>query len=141
MNYNSTKVSVENQCINIDYFCGMSLHIGELIKKVVRTKNVKVEFLAKKLDMTQNNVFNIYKRESIGTSELLRLSEVLDYNFFVDLANQSMMVDAQTPEASLIMNETGDTYGKGVDKKAYHELALKYIQCLEENKQLRENLK
>jgi transcriptional regulator with XRE-family HTH domain len=62
--------------------CGMSIHIGQLIKEKVTEKRLSQEALGKMINTTKQNVGNIYKRRSIDTQLLLKLCAVLEYDFF-----------------------------------------------------------
>jgi transcriptional regulator with XRE-family HTH domain len=56
--------------------------IGQEIKQIVKKRGMTVEELAKALNVSKPNIFDIYKRESIDTGLLERLCKVLQYNFF-----------------------------------------------------------
>src|SRR5258706_6887324 len=60
----------------------MPVHIGEIIKRVMLEKNLSQEKLGKLINKNKQNVGNIFKRKSIDTDLLLKLSEALHYNFF-----------------------------------------------------------
>ncbi len=67
-----------------------SFHIGQYIKKVFKNKhgNHTNEWLAKQLNCQPNNVYNIFRRATIDTELLMKISEVLNYDFFADLSIQ-----------------------------------------------------
>ncbi|MEN9947669.1 MAG: hypothetical protein RL106_492 [Bacteroidota bacterium] len=56
--------------------------IGQEIKRVVKKRGITVEELAKALNVSQPNIFDIYRRESIDTDLLERFCKVLNFNFF-----------------------------------------------------------
>lgn len=56
--------------------------IGQEIRRVVKLRGLKVDELAKALNVSQPNIFDIYKRETIDTGLLERLCKVLNHNFF-----------------------------------------------------------
>jgi len=60
----------------------MPVHIGEIIKAKTLEKNLSQEKLGKLINKTKQNVGDIFKRKSIDTDLLLKLCEVLQYNFF-----------------------------------------------------------
>jgi predicted transcriptional regulator len=60
----------------------MELHIGEEIKKVLEEKGLKPDWLAKKISTSRRNLYDILKREEIGTNQLLQISKALNYDFF-----------------------------------------------------------
>ena len=70
----------------------MDLHIGSLIKH--RAKNLRIgpTDLGKKLDYSKIDVNKMFKRQSVQTELLVRVSKVLDHNFFIyyfDLCEKS----------------------------------------------------
>ncbi len=59
-----------------------SMHIGQLIKQKVEERHKTVVWLARELSCCRSNVYKIYEKSSIDTDILLRLSCILDYDFF-----------------------------------------------------------
>lgn len=58
------------------------VHIGKLIEKELHRQERSVTWFAKKLYCERTNVYNIFKRQSIDTELLLRISLILNCNFF-----------------------------------------------------------
>lgn len=58
------------------------VHIGTLIKEELRRQERSVAWFARKLCCERTNVYSIFKRESIDTALLLRISCILHHNFF-----------------------------------------------------------
>ena len=58
------------------------IHIGELIKAEVQRQGRSVSWLARELHCDRSNVYDIFKRQSIDTQQLLRISQLLGRNFF-----------------------------------------------------------
>jgi len=56
--------------------------IGEFIKVIAESKNLKPSDLGKKINTSKQNVSDIYKRITIDTELLLALSKALDFNLF-----------------------------------------------------------
>jgi hypothetical protein len=54
------------------------VHIGKLIDRQERS----ITWFAKRLYCDRSNVYAIFKRQSIDTEQLLRISIILKYNFF-----------------------------------------------------------
>ena len=61
-------------------------HIGRHIKEVVTQKGVKVPWVAQQLGCHRNNVYLIFSRPWIDTGTLMKLSIILQYNFFAELS-------------------------------------------------------
>ena len=61
-------------------------HIGRHIKEVVAQKGIKVPWIAQQLGCHRNNVYLIYSRQWIDTGTLMKLSIILQYDFFAELS-------------------------------------------------------
>ncbi len=61
---------------------GGMIHIGKLIEAELRRQERPVSWFARKLYCERTNVYDIFKRRSIDTDMLLRISLVLHHNFF-----------------------------------------------------------
>nr|WP_300796344.1 XRE family transcriptional regulator [uncultured Bacteroides sp.] len=64
------------------------VHIGHLIEEELRKQERSVTWFAKKLCCERTNVYSIFKRESIDTALLLRISTILHHNFFIYYTNE-----------------------------------------------------
>ncbi len=64
------------------FLLNIMIHIGHLIEEELRKQERSVTWFAKKLYCERTNVYSIFKRESIDTALLLRISKILGYNFF-----------------------------------------------------------
>ncbi len=59
------------------------VHIGKLIEEELHKQERSVTWFAKKLCYERTNVYSIFKRESIDTALLVRISKILHHNFFI----------------------------------------------------------
>lgn len=75
------------------------MHIGKLIREQVDKQGKSVVWLANQLSCSRTNIYKIYDRSSIDTGLLLRISLILDYNFF---APYSEKIERQQQLVSLI---------------------------------------
>ena len=57
-------------------------HIGQIIEKELHRKERSVTWFARRLYCDRTNVYNIFRRQSLDTELLLRISIILEYNFF-----------------------------------------------------------
>lgn len=64
------------------------MHIGHLIKEKfdLEPKGHTVKWFAEKLNCNVRNVYDIFSRSTIDTDLLLRISIILNYNFFEHLS-------------------------------------------------------
>lgn len=58
------------------------VHIGKLIEAELRKQERSVTWFANKLCYERTNVYSIFKRQSIDTELLVRISHILHHNFF-----------------------------------------------------------
>jgi len=58
-----------------------SQHIGSLIKQILKEKKISVKEFAEKLHCCCSNVYDIFKRQSINSDLLQKISKILDYDF------------------------------------------------------------
>ena len=58
------------------------IHIGELIAHVLEEEGRAASWLAKKLHYDKSNIYRILKNPTINTQLLLKISKLLDYDFF-----------------------------------------------------------
>jgi hypothetical protein len=58
------------------------LHIGKLIQDVLTDGGRAASWLAKHLHCDNSNVYRIFKNPMINTQQLLKISQILDYDFF-----------------------------------------------------------
>lgn len=63
------------------------IHIGKRIETILREKERTVAWFARKLYCNRQNVYDIFKRESIDTTLLQRISAILEHNFFKDISD------------------------------------------------------
>lgn len=62
------------------------LHIGKLIKQKLKEQERSGAWLARKLFTDASNVSKIIRKKHIDTELLMRISIILDYDFFKDLS-------------------------------------------------------
>ncbi len=60
----------------------MELHIGIIIKQRVDELGISKAEFARRINTTSQNIYGIFKRKSIDTNLLIKISQVLNHNFF-----------------------------------------------------------
>lgn len=58
------------------------VHIGEIIHELIKKKGLTAKEVAEFMNMSQSNLFAIYKKQEIDTHKLGRFSELLNKNLF-----------------------------------------------------------
>lgn len=67
----------------------MKVEIGHKIQEVFESKNIKLTEFADQLGTVRQNVYRIFKKTHVDTGLLLKVSQVLDHNFFQYYVNTS----------------------------------------------------
>lgn len=57
-------------------------HIGQVIKQELEKQERSVAWLARKLSCDRSNIYRIFQKESIDTCLLVRISIILQHDFF-----------------------------------------------------------
>ncbi|MBO4738568.1 MAG: XRE family transcriptional regulator [Bacteroidales bacterium] len=63
-----------------------NIHIGKRIRAKMKEQGRTNTWLAQQLPCSPNYVYIIYQKTSINTDMLIRISNILDYNFFDDFS-------------------------------------------------------
>lgn len=64
------------------------MHVGDFIKKEMVRQGRRVSWLANQLGCHRNNVYLIYSRSWIDTETLMKISAILQHDFFADLSKE-----------------------------------------------------
>lgn len=74
----------------------MKIHIGKKIKEAVKRSGISVTEFAAKINYSRRNIYSIFEKESVDTSLLIKISEVLEQDFFTHYnANPKKQVQPQ----------------------------------------------
>lgn len=71
------------------------MHIGQKIHERVKELRIRPTELAKTLRTSKQNLYGIFKRESIDTDLLLKLGKALDFDFFSYYTGMSLEANAK----------------------------------------------
>lgn len=63
------------------------INIGNKIKSILDKKGMTASEFAMRINKSRENVYSIFKRKSIDTALLLKISEVLEHDFFQHYTN------------------------------------------------------
>lgn len=63
------------------------MHIGQRIEQELRRQERTVTWLARKIHCNRQNIYDIFRRESIDTTLLQRISHALSHDFFRDISD------------------------------------------------------
>lgn len=65
------------------------IHIGKQIKEKLKESGKTVVWFSNALSCSRTNVYKLFGKASISTEDLYRISCILHYNFFEDLAAET----------------------------------------------------
>lgn len=69
------------------------IHIGSIIKTELDRQGRKPQWFAAQLNFERTNIYNIFRRKSIDTALLLRISQILQFDFFSFYSKQVPYVE------------------------------------------------
>lgn len=58
------------------------IHIGNQIKQLLEEKGLSISEFARRINFSRENVYSIFKRQTLDTGLLQKINKVLDYDFF-----------------------------------------------------------
>ena len=76
----------------------MLVHIGKEIEEKYQKSGMKLSEFAKRINTSSRNVYSIFTRAEIKTDQLLKISEVLEFDFFSLYATGSGNSVSEPPE-------------------------------------------
>ncbi len=97
--------------------------IGENIQKLSVKKGISVPFLADNLGMSVQNVYRLFKKQSIESKHLVRLSEILDVPvglFFSDVMDKTFPGKSKI-ELEKELDQLSSEYARS-DKARYEQI-------------------
>lgn len=68
---------------NTDCEMKKQIHIGSIIKEKFEASEHTVAWFARKINYDRTNIYRIFDRESIDTELLMKISEALNFDFFI----------------------------------------------------------
>ncbi|MDR1974943.1 MAG: XRE family transcriptional regulator [Bacteroidales bacterium] len=69
------------------------IHIGKKIKEVLKSQGRTATWFSQELPCDRSNLYHIFNNDSINTRQLLRISDILNYDFFLWISEESKMND------------------------------------------------
>ena len=88
----------------------MKMHIGKKIKEAVKKSGMSVTEFATRINYSRRNIYSIFEKESLDTSLLIKISEVLEQDFFTHYSagskkNNSQQGQVAEPSGATEYNE------------------------------------
>lgn len=89
----------------------MDLHIGSEIKRVLDEKGITPDWLAKQISTSRRNVYDIFNRQEVSTTQLAQISKALDFDFFslyrTSVANDGTTVFKKRSKVAVVVELDG----------------------------------
>lgn len=82
----------------------MTVEIGQKIKEVFDQRNLKLTDFADELGTVRQNVYRIFKKRHLDTGLLLKISQVLEHNFFQYYVSTDESSSEQSEEVKKLEN-------------------------------------
>ena len=80
--YNAILLSLKSSFYSKPTHYTTMIHIGNIIKKRFDEQGLSASWFAKQLCCDRTNIYSIFKRESIDTMLLSKISAILKHDFF-----------------------------------------------------------
>lgn len=65
-----------------------TIHLGTMIKKELKAQGRSVSWLARTIHMERTSIYKIFDRDSVDICLLIRISIVMNHDFFKDISNK-----------------------------------------------------
>jgi hypothetical protein len=115
----------------------MKVEIGHKIKEVFDSQNMKLTDFADELGTVRQNVYRIFKKRHLDTGLLLKISEVLNHNFFQYYTSNAETTDPQQTEQVRKLVKDASEYLRQLElAKKEIDYLRKIIKLMEEKAEL-----
>jgi plasmid maintenance system antidote protein VapI len=113
----------------------MIQHKGEIIEQRVRQSGMKISHVAEMLNMSRENLYDIFKRSDVDISKITQIGNVINYDFSLEFHKDYQMV-AQEPSSHFQLSNIQIVKRLEVELGMYKD---KYFMLLEQHNQLLAN--
>jgi hypothetical protein len=111
----------------------MPVEIGHKIKEVFDNQNMKLTHFADELGTVRQNVYRIFKKRHLDTGLLLKISQVLNHNFFQYYISTTPQEDVtQSMEVKKLLEEASQYQRQLELAKKEIDYLRKIIKLMEE---------
>jgi len=101
------------------------IHIGKLVKDIVRDRKLKDSEFAEKLNKSRQTVYDLYKRDNVDVKFLLTISEALEYDFFKHFIKEQKLADTEVSVQFKVKTTEIDEVLKWLSEKGNIEMSKK----------------
>lgn len=64
-----------------------NIHIGEMVKKELQKQDLTISWLARQVHQDASNLNKMLQKPSMHTDLLIRISQALHHDFFMEISN------------------------------------------------------
>lgn len=65
-----------------------TIHLGNMIKRELKSQGRSVSWLARTIKMERSSIYKIFERNSLDVALLIKISIVMDHDFFKDISQK-----------------------------------------------------
>lgn len=65
-----------------------TIHVGTMVKRELKAQGRSVVWLARTIKKERSSIYKIFERNSLDVALLIRISLVLDHDFFQDISDK-----------------------------------------------------
>ena len=69
-----------------------TIHLGNMIKRELKAQGRSVSWLARTIKMERSSIYKIFERNSLDVALLIKISIVMDHDFFKDISQKKELV-------------------------------------------------
>jgi predicted transcriptional regulator len=92
------------------------VHIGKCIKKRLKERNISISDFSGLLHTDKSNVYRLFQKKDINTEMLIRISNLLNYNFFAEFIDINEMTNIQEKKIYIAVEIEQKSLNKLYDK-------------------------
>ena len=65
-----------------------TIHLGNMIKRELKAQGRSVSWLARTIHKERSSIYKLFERNSLDVELLIRISIVMDHDFFLDISKK-----------------------------------------------------
>ena len=65
-----------------------TIHLGNMVKRELKAQGRTVVWLARTINMERSSIYKMFERNTLDVSLLIRISLVMDHDFFQDISDK-----------------------------------------------------
>lgn len=90
----------------------IDIHIGPIIKQKLAQSSMTIQEFADKINCERTTIYDIFKRKSIDTEKLIRISQALDFDFIEEIYYEKDTLEEKPPTVFIAVPVDKETLQK-----------------------------